>query len=87
MSAPSTPGSTAITAHSASEAGCDVCTSLLEQMNSTFNDVHRFIIANRDQRALNEGYLGDLGTLIQAQVIAHRKLVRHQQQHATAKGH
>jgi hypothetical protein len=44
--------------------------------------VHQYIVTNRDQRAVNESYLGDLGRLIQAQVSAYRKLVNHQRHHA-----
>jgi len=65
-----------------SALGCDSCQRLIEEMNSTFQAVHAYIIANRDQRAVNESYLGDLGRLIQAQVAAYRKLVHHQRRHA-----
>ena len=63
---------------SASSPDCDTCVHLIEQMNSTFLAVHAFIIANREQRAVNESYLGELGRLIQAQVAAHRELCKHQ---------
>lgn len=61
---------------------CPTCAELIAKMNSTFQAVHQYIIANRDQRAVNESYLGDLGRLIQAQVSAYRKLVNHQRHHA-----
>jgi hypothetical protein len=32
---------------------------------------------------VNESYLGDLGRLIQAQVVTHHNLVQHQRDHAT----
>jgi hypothetical protein len=67
---------------SASDADCPDCVRLMDAMNSTFQSVHAFIIQNRDQRAVNESYLGDLGSLIQAQVVAHRDLCRHQRTHS-----
>ena len=78
---------TALTADNLSrtiqEAGaCPICAELIAAMNSTFQDVHRYIIDNRDQRAVNESYLGELGGMIQAQIAAYRKLVNHQRQHA-----
>jgi hypothetical protein len=61
---------------------CPTCAELIATMNSTFEDVHRYILANCDQRAVNESYLGELGRLIQAQIAAYRKLVNHQRHHA-----
>lgn len=60
---------------------CPTCTELIAEMNATFLSVHAYIIANRDQRAVDDGYLGELGRLIQAQVSAYRKLVDHQRRH------
>jgi hypothetical protein len=61
---------------------CPTCSQLITDMNATFQSVHQYIVTNRDQRAVNESYLGDLGRLIQAQVSAYRKLVNHQRHHA-----
>ena len=80
MPASTTPES-AIFSRTASDAECSTCERLLGAMNSTFQAVHDFIIQNRDQRSVNESYLGDLGRLIQAQVVAHRELCKHQRTH------
>ena len=86
MPAPTPPSFTADNlSRSSPEAGaCPQCAELIANMNSTFQAVHDYIIANRDQRAVNEDYLGELGHLIQAQVSAYRTLVNHQRNHATA---
>jgi hypothetical protein len=67
---------------SAVDADCRDCERLIAEMNSSFQAVHHFIVNNRDQRAVNESYLGELGRLIQAQVVAHRELCKHQRIHA-----
>lgn len=78
---PSAPESITLI-RSAQDADCRDCERLIGEMNSTFQAVHHFIVTNRDQRAVNEGYLGELGRLIQAQVAAHRDLCKHQRIHA-----
>jgi hypothetical protein len=43
--------------------------------------VHDFILQNYEERAENDGYLGELGRLIHVQVSARRALVSHQGRH------
>ena len=66
------------------ETPCEGCARLLAEMHAASVAVHDYIIAHRDQRAVNESYLGDLGRLIQAQVVTHRNLVQHQRSHAAS---
>ena len=61
---------------------CPQCEQLLGVLNVAFHDVHNFILCHYADRAENDGYLGELGRLIHAQVVARRDLVRHQQKHA-----
>jgi hypothetical protein len=83
MPEPLTPLTSDNLSRTIQEAGaCPTCGELIAAMNSTFQAVHQYIVTNRDQRAVNESYLGDLGRLIQAQVSAYRKLVNHQRHHA-----
>jgi hypothetical protein len=81
----STPLTTDNRSRTNQEAGaCPSCSELIATMNSTFQAVHDYIIANRDQRSVNESYLGELGRLIQAQIAAYRALAHHQRQHHAA---
>lgn len=61
---------------------CPTCEHLLDALNVTFHDVHDFIIRNYEDRAGNDRYLGELGQLIHAQVVARRTLIHHQQKHS-----
>lgn len=60
---------------------CSKCERLLDEMNVTFHNVHRYIILKRDTRNDDDTYLGELGRLIHAQVTARRELVSHQRSH------
>jgi hypothetical protein len=60
---------------------CPRCERLLLEMNDAFHAVHRFILSNYENREQNDGYLGELGRLIHAQVAARRNLIRHQNTH------
>ena len=61
---------------------CPRCEQLLDVLNVAFHDVHDFILFHYSGRAENDGYLGELGRLIHAQVVARRDLIHHQQKHA-----
>jgi hypothetical protein len=69
------------------EKPCEGCARLIADMDAATMAVHDYIIEHRDQRAVNESYLGDLGRLIQAQVVTHRNLVQHQRSHASEESH
>jgi hypothetical protein len=85
MPGPLTPLTTDNRSRTIQEAGaCPACSELIAMMNSTFQAVHDYIIANRDQRSVNESYLGELGRLIQAQIAAYRELANHQRHHHAA---
>lgn len=62
---------------------CPLCERLLDELNVSFHDVHDFILRNYEDRTDdNDGYLGELGRLIHAQVVARRTLIQHQQKHS-----
>jgi len=76
--------SQSITDSPSTAIACESCARLIADMHAASMAVHDYIIEHRDERAVNECYLGDLGRLIQAQVVAHRNLVQHQRSHASA---
>jgi hypothetical protein len=62
---------------------CPQCERLLDELNVSFHSVHDFILRNHEERTEdNDGYLGELGRLIHAQVVARRTLIHHQQKHS-----
>jgi hypothetical protein len=60
---------------------CPDCERMLNEMNDAFLAVHHFVIRNYENRAQDENYLGELGRLIHAQVVARKSLLRHQRIH------
>jgi hypothetical protein len=82
MNSPESTHNSSSTITEPDETPCGGCARLIADMHAATMAVHDYIIEHRDQRAVNESYLGDLGRLIQAQVVTHRNLVQHQRSHA-----
>lgn len=57
------------------------CERMLNEMNDAFFAVHHFVIQNYENRSQDDNYLGELGRLIHAQVVARKSLLRHQRVH------
>ena len=82
MPYPSQSGSVANLQKTLRNDVCHTCEHLLDELNVAFHGVHDFITRNYEDRADNDGYLGELGRLIHAQVVARRTLIHHQQKHS-----
>jgi hypothetical protein len=82
MPYPSQSGGVANLQKALRDGVCRTCEQLLDALNVTFHEVHDFIIRNYEDRAEDDRYLGELGRLIHAQVVARRTLIHHQQKHS-----
>jgi hypothetical protein len=63
------------------QADCDICNQLHDELTDAIRAVHEYLLLNYECRFDCENYAGDLGHLIQAQLLAHERLVEHQRTH------
>jgi hypothetical protein len=66
----------------ASQADCDLCRRLHDELTAAILAVHEYLVQNYECRFECENYSGDLGHLIQAQLLIHDRLVEHERTHA-----
>jgi hypothetical protein len=64
-----------------SQESCDICRRLHEELTSAILAVHEYLVQNYECRFDCENYSGELGHLIQAQLLAHDRLVEHERTH------